>query len=210
MLRSAELTFRDIAAVARLRALATAPSPALSSSPASRCRCLVLASAGVLMLGRAHDPGSIRSYTASHKALKIALVEPAQQAQMEPVAVASAAPSGPDVRIKTAAVHDNIRAPAQQAAALKAVPLPRVKPRAMMAAAPLPRERVAEKAPELSAPVVVAAVASRARPHALYRWTPHPNPPPQVGGRDVVASPRSAGRKRGRRGNRQLIAAAVH
>src|SRR5688572_30601877 len=68
--------------------------------------CLALASAGVLMLGRAHDPGSIRSYTASHKSLKIALVEPAAQAQMEPVAVASAAPSGPDVRVKTAAVHD--------------------------------------------------------------------------------------------------------
>src|SRR5688572_18589410 len=80
--------------------------------------CLALASAGVLMLGRAHDPGSIRSYTASHKALKIALVEPAAQAQMEPVAVAAAAPSGPDVRVKTAAVHDNIRAPAEQNVAL--------------------------------------------------------------------------------------------
>src|SRR5687768_2542688 len=57
--------------------------------------CLALASAGVLMFGRAHDPGSIRSYTASHKSLKIALVEPAAQAQMERVAVA-AAPSGPD------------------------------------------------------------------------------------------------------------------
>ena len=51
------------------------------------------------MFGRAHDPGSIRSYTASHKSLKIALVEPAQQAQMESVAVAKAAPSGPDVRV---------------------------------------------------------------------------------------------------------------
>ena len=79
-----------------------------------------MAAAGALMLGREHDPGSVRSYTASHKALKIALVEPAAQAQMETVSVAKAAPSGPDVRVKTAAVHDNVRVPAEQANTTKA------------------------------------------------------------------------------------------
>ena len=144
--------------------------------------CLALASAGVLMLGRAHDPGSLRSYTASNKALKIALVEPAAQAQMEPVtsvAVAAAAPSGPDVRVKTAAVHENIRAPAEQTVALKAVPLPRGKPRALMlAAVPLPRERVVAKAPELSAPVVVAAVEPKV---IASTETPSPQPSPASG-----------------------------
>ena len=148
MLRSAELTFRDIVAVARMRAFGDRALTRTVILSGVALSCLALAAAGVLMLGRAHDPGSIRSYTASHKALKIALVEPAAQAQMEPVAIATAAPSGPDVRVKTAAVHDNIRAPAEQAAALKSVPLPRVKPRAMMAAVPLPRERMVEKAPE--------------------------------------------------------------
>jgi hypothetical protein len=133
--------------------------------------CLALASAGVLMLGRAHDPGSIRSYTASHKSLKIALVEPAQQAQMERAAVAAAVPSGPDVRVKTAAVHDTIRAPTGQAAALKTVPLPRVKPRAMLAAVPLPRERVAQ--------VAVAPLVETNASVALV--DPRPQPSPAVG-----------------------------
>ena len=88
MLRSAELTFRDIVTVARLRALHCAGDRALTRTAilsGVALSCLAVAAAGVLMLGREHDAGSVRSYTASHKALKIALVEPAAQAQMETV-----------------------------------------------------------------------------------------------------------------------------
>jgi hypothetical protein len=148
--------------------------------------CLALAAAGVLMLGREHDAGSIRNYTASNKSLKIALVEPAAQAQMEPVtAIAAATPSGPDVRVKTAAVHENVRVPAQQIGASK-VPLPRVKPRAMLAAVPLPKERVVEKAPELPAPVVVASAGAEATTR-VELMDPPPQPSPARGEGDVLA-----------------------
>ena len=148
MLRSAELTFRDIATVARMRAWRPRPHP--HCHPLQRRA--VVPGPGLGRRSHARSRARPRFDPQLYRQPQVAedrAGRAGRQAQMEPVAVASAAPSGPDVRIKTAAVHDNVRAPAQQAAALKSVPLPRVKPRAMMAAVPLPRERMVAKAPEL-------------------------------------------------------------
>jgi hypothetical protein len=125
--------------------------------------CVCLVAAGVAVLGRAHTAGSLPNYVMSHKALKIAWVEPAQQAQFErnpniaadtkaetPVKVAS--------RFDAAfgALGDNAPAipPAQ-------APVPHPRPRKLMVAAiPLPHDRAAEPAamaeisPEPSAPAV--------------------------------------------------------
>jgi hypothetical protein len=129
--------------------------------------CLALASAGVLVLGRAHDPGSVASYTASQKSLKVALVEPAQQAQMEAsTAVAWATPSGPDVRIKTAAV--DIATPVVEKPVVEA---PASRPRAAkVARVPMPPVKPAQLAAKLPEPIIVATTSNN---------TNLADPPPQ-------------------------------
>jgi hypothetical protein len=104
--------------------------------------CICLTGAGVALIGRDHTVGSLPNYVASHKALKIAWVEPEQQAQFErnPNIAAAA-----DIRPKTVAVE----APPHLARVARAewIPLPHARPRKMMVAAiPLPRERVAQNA----------------------------------------------------------------
>jgi hypothetical protein len=119
--------------------------------------CLV--AAGVALTGRDHRVGSLPGYVASHKAFKAALVEVADQAQIERPTRFAAQPAAPDVRMKTASVEP-ARTP------LAHLPLPHARPKQMVARIPLPRERVAQKdivvasagpATEIEVPTIAAA-----------------------------------------------------
>lgn len=96
--------------------------------------CLI--AAGVAVLGRDHSAGSLPSYIASHKALKIAWVEPEQQAQFERNPKLAADPKA-DLPIQTAsrfdAAFDALGANAPAIAPAQ-VPLPHAKPRKLTVA----------------------------------------------------------------------------
>jgi hypothetical protein len=112
---------------------------------------LGLIAASVALLGQAHTVGSLPGYVASHKALTIAWVEPAQQAQMEvPAALAANTPAP--------AAAPESKAQPQVAALTGPIPLPHARPKQMLAAIPLPRGRMAAMAPELPAPVKIGSV----------------------------------------------------
>lgn len=119
------------------------------ASAALGCVCLV--AVGVAVLGRDHSPGSLPNYVVSHKAFKTAWVEPEQQAQFErnPNIAANPKAEAPAAsRFDAAfdALGDN--APA---IAPSQVPLPHQRPhKRMVAAIPLPRERVAEAGPAVA------------------------------------------------------------
>lgn len=148
--------------------------------------CVCLAAAGVAVLGRDHSPGSLPNYVASHKALKIAWVEPEQQAQFERNPNIAANPKA-DLPIQTAsrfdaafgALGDN--APA---IAPSHVPLPHARPhRRMVAAIPLPRERVADAsavAQEQTVEQLPVATAALDAPATVEpEAKPEPNPESQ-------------------------------
>jgi hypothetical protein len=135
--------------------------------------CICLVSAGVALTGRDHSIGSVPNYVASHKAFKTALVEAADQAQIERPTRFAARPA-PDTRVKMASIE-----PAREP--LAHVPLPHARPKERLARIPLPRERVVEKAPELSAPVTVAAHdAPASEPQQTMAAVTAPPPSPQV------------------------------
>ena len=126
--------------------------------------CICIAAAGAALLGRDHDAGSLPSYVASHKALKIAWVEPEQQAQFErdPHIATNSAPK-PDA--KTASRFDDtfgqlaVNAPAIAPAQ---VPLPHARPRKLMAAKlPVPEAPATTEA--AAAPEPAPASAERAK-----------------------------------------------
>jgi hypothetical protein len=149
--------------------------------------CLTLVATGAALLGNNRDFGPVPAYVASHKAtLKLALVEPPQQAQIEPdVQTAALSPGG---RVKLAAKTDSKPGnrfdavfaslggeaqsggePQLHVSRVVHIPMPHARPKHMLAAIPLPRERVAETAPE-SAPAVSVAAAEAEPPAA----TPDP------------------------------------
>jgi hypothetical protein len=138
-----------------------------------------LASAGALLLRGSNDFEPVQ-YVASHKALKIALVEPPFQAQIErPTALAANIP----------ALEINEQRPI--IASIEPVPLPHAKPRQRVAAVPLPRARVALDVPA-SAPEPVAEKASEPAPAIIADATLAPEPaaeqPPEHAPAIVTAS----------------------
>jgi hypothetical protein len=113
---------------------------------------LTLIAAGAALLGRDRDVGSIPNYVSSHSALKVALVEPAAQAQMDQVAGLAANAVASDVRVKSAAAASLPPPPAApQIASAERIPLPAARPRQadapVLAAIPLPRPRAVDTEP---------------------------------------------------------------
>jgi hypothetical protein len=140
--------------------------------------CVCLAAAGVAVLGRVHDAGSLPNYVASHKALKIAWVEPEQQAQFErnPNIAANIMADAPvKVASRFDAAFGALGALGDNAPAISPsqVPLPHARPRRVtVAAIPVPRDRatepveVAEATPEAAAPITEPAAEPAATPPA--------------------------------------------
>jgi hypothetical protein len=108
--------------------------------------CVCLAAAGIAVLGRDHSLGSLPNYVASHKSLKIAWVEPEQQAQFERNPNIASAPAAKATKTASRfdAAFDQLTTPAPTVTAwIGPVPLPHARPRKIVVAAiPLPRERV--------------------------------------------------------------------
>src|SRR5690348_4733081 len=97
--------------------------------------CVCLVGAGVALFGRAREVGSLPNYVASHKALKVAWVDPAPVRDADVAAVAKSAPT------KMARVE----AADPKVPKAEVIPLPPKRPRHMVAAlVPLPRERPAD------------------------------------------------------------------
>jgi hypothetical protein len=140
--------------------------------------CICLAAAGVAVLGQDHSAGSLPNYVFSHKAFKIAWVEPEQQAQFERnpnIATDTKAELPVKVASRFDAAFGALGALGDNAPAIppSQVPLPHAKPRKLMVAAiPVPRDRVAEPvevaeaAPETSAAVTEPAAEPAASPPA--------------------------------------------
>jgi hypothetical protein len=127
--------------------------------------CLCLTAAGVVLLGRDRDVGSLPSYVASRKALKIAWVEPEQQAQFERNPNIAAAPKAETGTRIASRFDDTFGQLALNAPAIPPgqVPLPHARPRKLMVAKlPAARERVAEAPPVAPAPEQVAAIEAPA------------------------------------------------
>jgi hypothetical protein len=163
--------------------------------------CVCLIAAGVAVLGRDHSAGSLPDYVASHKALKIAWAEPEQQAQFErnpmlaatapsaatrPVAEAAGSLTGPkaDTPIQTASRFDAAfgslgdNAPAITPSQ---VPIPHARPhKRIVAAIPLPRERVAEAGPAAVPPDQIAEPAPVAAAALDAPATVEPSPAPDA------------------------------
>jgi hypothetical protein len=165
--------------------------------------CVCLAAAGVAVLGRDHDAGSLPNYVNSRKALKIAWAEPEQQAQFErnPMLAASqpkADSSGPkaDTPIKTASRFDEaFGSLADNAPAIppSKVPLPHANPqklpRKLIAAAKLPAAP-APVEPVTTAALEAPAIAPPRRIPPPTMRAPHPNPHPASGEREKKGSNR--------------------
>jgi hypothetical protein len=119
--------------------------------------CVCLVAAGIALFGRTHDVGSLPNYVASHKALKVAWVDPA------PVRDADVAEVPVSAVSKVARVE---AAPEPEAPKSEIIPLPPKRPRHMIAAViPLPRERPVDNEATASLglePREVAAIPSAA------------------------------------------------
>jgi hypothetical protein len=140
---------------------------ALITGAALGCLCFV--AAGVALTGRDHRIGSLPGYVASHKAFKAALVEVAQQAQIERPTRFAAQPA-PDARMKTARAEIGAELQASSVGKIAHVPLPHARPKQMVVRIPLPRERM--RMPETATPGTVLAET------AAY---PPPQPSPSRG-----------------------------
>jgi hypothetical protein len=133
--------------------------------------CVCLAAAGVAVLGRNHEAGSLPNYVASHKALKIAWVEPEQQAQFERNPnIAANSPGPKDQSTQSTArpgAEPDARAASRFDAAVGqlAANAPAIPPSQVPLPHARPRRAVAAKAPAPEAPATVA-VAAAAEPAA--------------------------------------------
>jgi hypothetical protein len=151
--------------------------------------CACLAAVGVALFGRAHDVGSLPNYVASHKALKVAWVDPV------PVRDADVAEAPATTKVARA---ETVEPPPPKA---EIVPLPPKRPRHTIAAiVPLPRERPVDnvatgslgEVPQKVAAIPNAAIfesqplAYAATPNAIeagskalaYAVAPSPQPSP--------------------------------